>query len=146
MKPAGRVKQNKVGNPGRYSFALHNCGFLCVPCPAVRNREKKAAYFRVLQPEPSNAVLLYLALYMSNFIRVLYQILCFLHAIALRLFITFCNLQRSLLLVVSCSRYMQLQQCLFLLCPINFYSFSYKWQAGLVTFIRFNPLPVLRLF
>ena len=28
----------------------------------------------------------------------------------------------------------------------KFYSFSYKRQAGLVTFIRFNPLPVLRLF
>ena len=25
-------------------------------------------------------------------------------------------------------------------------TFSYKWQAGLFTFIRFNPLPVLRLF
>ncbi len=72
MKPAGRVKQDKVGNPGRYSFALHNCGFLCVPCPAVRNREKKAAYFRVLQPEPSNAVLLYLAFYMSHIIRFLF--------------------------------------------------------------------------
>jgi hypothetical protein len=73
MKPAGRVKQNKVGNPGRYSFALHNRGFLRIPCPAVRNRKKKAAYFRVLQPEPSNAVLLYLAFCMSHIIRFLFR-------------------------------------------------------------------------
>ena len=112
------------------SFALHNRGFLCVPRPAVRNREKKAAYFRVLQPEPSNAVLLYLAFYMSHLTFVLYQILCFLHAIALRLFITFCNLQWSLLLVASRSRYMQLQQCLFLLCPINFILFRISGKPG----------------
>lgn len=54
----GGVKQYYIGYTCGNTFGFHYRGFPCVSCATIRNRKKKAAYFRVLQPKPSNAVFL----------------------------------------------------------------------------------------